>query len=541
MSERISNADRGGVLVITNPPPTFDFGIDCMNYDTGPEFRGVCMIPPGLHFVYYSTGMGSRQGFFVHFEKNELVVKSWNRDTEDIAYSTQLSEETMQSLKSAVHCGALDKQLGPYPLRELKSWQNLSNFITAETLQLAGATPHTPLYPGDAEDVSLTKSNAISYQDVQPYFPDVARVAKYCDIKSFETIVRDSIKRSCDDNNSISQFYMDKSELLDFIVANYFAGKWEGLLGELQLAFSIFMLLFSYPALQQWKMLVDTICRCERILLTRQDFACAFVRVFYQQLQFSPSDFFETEISSDNFLRPALSNLFETLMSPETSDSLREHGNRLLVFMQKKFGLFEDGHLSLSVSVAQEDFLGTNRFNLVEEDMPVVVDLTGYGASYGSESATSTPPHQMGEADNAVMANYHAHKASIESAMDCVAPSWGVGEEASSKFADNVHRVGTCSQAGEEETMTPDPCSGLAPHEVHVRNQEAMFSWRYPALFEAMMLHNQAGRVGREDLAMTAVRLMDEDENDKGQSGWRSARAEALRFIEDEMSKWGVA
>jgi hypothetical protein len=32
------------ILVVTAPPPSFDFGIDCMNYDTGPEFRGILWI-----------------------------------------------------------------------------------------------------------------------------------------------------------------------------------------------------------------------------------------------------------------------------------------------------------------------------------------------------------------------------------------------------------------------------------------------------------------------------------------------------------------
>jgi A1 cistron-splicing factor AAR2 len=538
----MSNSDRGGVLVITDPPPTLDFGIDCMNYETGSEFRGVCMIPPGLHFVYYSTGMGSRQGFFLHFEKNEVVVKSWDRSTEDISYSPQLSEETIQTLVAAVHHGALDKQLGPYPLRELKSWQNLSNFITADTLQLAGAMPHTPLYPGDAEDISMTKSKATDHQDVQPYFPDAARVAKYCDIRNYETIVRDAIRQSEEGGNSISAFYMDKSELLEYIVANYFSDKWEGLLGELQLAFSIFMLLFSYPALQQWKLWIDTVCRCERLLLTRQDFACAFVRVFYQQLQFSPADFFETEISSDNFLRPAVSNLFETLASPETNDTLREHGSRLLLFMQKKFGLFEDANLSLSVSESQEGF-AMDRFNIVAEDMPVIVDISEAADSPGPrrQQQQQQQQQQQGREAEDSAAMFQAHKAALECAIDSLTPSWREGGSTPTGFADGEAGA-SCAQESGDDGHAADDLTSLAPHEVRVRNQEAMFSWRYPALFDAMELHNRAGGAGREDLAMTAVRLMDECGEAAGNEGaWKSAREEALRFIEDEMSKWGVA
>jgi hypothetical protein len=31
----------------------FDFGIDCNEWQTGPRFKGLKMIPPGIHAVYY--------------------------------------------------------------------------------------------------------------------------------------------------------------------------------------------------------------------------------------------------------------------------------------------------------------------------------------------------------------------------------------------------------------------------------------------------------------------------------------------------------
>ena len=44
------------ILIITDAPPSIEFGIDCTTYQTGPKFSGVNSIPPGLHFIYYSTG-----------------------------------------------------------------------------------------------------------------------------------------------------------------------------------------------------------------------------------------------------------------------------------------------------------------------------------------------------------------------------------------------------------------------------------------------------------------------------------------------------
>ena len=52
--------NEGGFLVVTQLPPGSEFGIDLYSWNTGEKFLGVKMIPPGLHFVYYSTaGQGS--------------------------------------------------------------------------------------------------------------------------------------------------------------------------------------------------------------------------------------------------------------------------------------------------------------------------------------------------------------------------------------------------------------------------------------------------------------------------------------------------
>ena len=52
--------NEGGFLVVTQLPPGSEFGIDLYSWNTGEKFLGVKMIPPGLHFVYYSiAGQGS--------------------------------------------------------------------------------------------------------------------------------------------------------------------------------------------------------------------------------------------------------------------------------------------------------------------------------------------------------------------------------------------------------------------------------------------------------------------------------------------------
>jgi len=44
---------EGAILVVLDVPFGTSFGIDMKSWETGNKFRGVKMIPPGLHFVHY--------------------------------------------------------------------------------------------------------------------------------------------------------------------------------------------------------------------------------------------------------------------------------------------------------------------------------------------------------------------------------------------------------------------------------------------------------------------------------------------------------
>ncbi len=44
---------EGAALVLLDVPERTDFGIDYNCWTVGPRFKGVKMIPPGFHFVFY--------------------------------------------------------------------------------------------------------------------------------------------------------------------------------------------------------------------------------------------------------------------------------------------------------------------------------------------------------------------------------------------------------------------------------------------------------------------------------------------------------
>jgi len=45
--------EEGGTLVFLDVPVGTEVGIDMESWNTGEKFRGIKMIPPGLHFIHF--------------------------------------------------------------------------------------------------------------------------------------------------------------------------------------------------------------------------------------------------------------------------------------------------------------------------------------------------------------------------------------------------------------------------------------------------------------------------------------------------------
>jgi len=44
---------EGATVVFLDVPPGTEFGVDYNSWKVGSEFKGVKMIPPGVHLIYY--------------------------------------------------------------------------------------------------------------------------------------------------------------------------------------------------------------------------------------------------------------------------------------------------------------------------------------------------------------------------------------------------------------------------------------------------------------------------------------------------------
>lgn len=87
--------EEGAVLIISGIPEGTEFGIDLTAHKIGERFRGVKMIPPGPHFVYTAAqgpygDSADRVGFIHHFQKQEIVIREWDDDKEELRVRTKV-------------------------------------------------------------------------------------------------------------------------------------------------------------------------------------------------------------------------------------------------------------------------------------------------------------------------------------------------------------------------------------------------------------------------------------------------------------------
>lgn len=97
---------EGAMLLCPDVPQQTEFGIDLHTWTIGPKFKGVKMIPPGVHFVYYSAvnkqgETAPRTGFFYFSKKREVIVKKWDFSTEEIVVG-DMSEENIERIRSGM-------------------------------------------------------------------------------------------------------------------------------------------------------------------------------------------------------------------------------------------------------------------------------------------------------------------------------------------------------------------------------------------------------------------------------------------------------
>lgn len=130
--------EEGAFLVLLGVPQGTELGIDCKSWQVGPRFKGVKMIPPGLHFLHYCSvnrpshggEIGPKTGLFVTLKPREILLAHWDPKEEDLDFSASQNEEEVSRIRANLK--ELDTSLGPYPYEVMRKWVSLTDRLSHE-------------------------------------------------------------------------------------------------------------------------------------------------------------------------------------------------------------------------------------------------------------------------------------------------------------------------------------------------------------------------------------------------------------------------
>ncbi|XP_029211693.2 LOW QUALITY PROTEIN: protein AAR2 homolog [Acropora millepora] len=324
---------EGAVLIVLDVPEGTELGIDYFSWNVGPRFKGVKMIPHGLHFVYYSAvskagQTAPRTGMFFFSKRQDIFVMKWDAVSEDVV-EIGIDEEEKEKYREGLQ--EMDRFLGPYPYENFKKWVSLTNHITKDLLErvqpkckkISSVTelPIDPQYPGVSGSAS---ENAVLSVGLNP--DAVFQFTKFPKHRYPEGA----------SPMEISKHSMDSSYALSCMLDGMKDRK--EILGELQFAFVCFLVGQVFDAFEHWKKLLHLLCSCDEAVETNVDLFDALIGLLHFQVLEIPKDFFVDIVSTNNFLTTTLQVFFSNLKSSATVDKkLVEKARRFQRHLTKRF------------------------------------------------------------------------------------------------------------------------------------------------------------------------------------------------------------
>lgn len=344
--------EEGATLVLLGVPRGTELGIDCKSWQVGPKFRGVKMIPPGLHFLHYSSvnspscgnEIGPKTGRFLALKPKEILLAKWDAKEEDLDFSASQNEEEVSKIRANLQ--ELDPYLGPYPYEVMRKWVSLTDRLNEEV-----ATKLQPLsgricaFSDVVPELQLTHTEDRAEQPrndtaCQSMREGLNRLPKMKQREGTElrfSVIPQKTYPPGATPAQITQCSLDLSYALQTVLNKYYQTQPLNLLGELQFAFVCFLLGNVYDGFEHWKSLLTLLCRSEDAMRKHKDLYLGLIAVLYHQLGEIPPDFFVDIVSQNNFLTSTLQDFFQFASGPGVDGTLRKRAEKFKAHLTKKF------------------------------------------------------------------------------------------------------------------------------------------------------------------------------------------------------------
>lgn len=334
------------ILILEDLPIGSEFGFDLVSYQVGEKFKGVKLIPPGIHFIYASAldrrnnRHGPRSGFYHVFNSKSILIKRWSSADEDFDDSYNPSYEETERYRTNLL--DLDRFLAPYRFSSWASYSRLVHKLTPEFLiQVMPECNRIRSIPYLVDEGDSSKGNDSwaqgdisarilrSEKNLLPNLrPHPNTVIKFTEIKpNNEKLSKVTAPEM------ITQYNFNTTQILEM----KFPGKLgrQRLLSELQFAFVTFLLCHLFECFEKWKELIRIVCLAD-IEGNDRGFVKEFLSIVEHQFGHVPQDLFDDIVDSNNLVRCMLDTLFQNI-EDDSDKELVGQANHLRQYLEEKF------------------------------------------------------------------------------------------------------------------------------------------------------------------------------------------------------------
>lgn len=304
-TEAKTRIDNGCDVVFENFPSGVSLCFDLRVYDRG--IRCIRGIPhsSNIHIVSL-LGDGLRGGppgsmcvgCFVACALSKLICISYRDDVASLRIESLLDNNgPFVSSRGAVEDSRRsrlgERGVALYTEPHEESWRSLSNHIDEQVLRhVACISVSTPIVVDQECQGSRFLSQSLAIEDAKgKAYPSTSDELADPTIQVLRLRPLPRMHRSSADSASqITEFNMDRSPYVMWLVAARYSGRIEGFLGELQLSFLAFLVLRSISGLQQWMAIALEISRCQDLTIDSPELIAMFMTCLRGQLQLIDAD-----------------------------------------------------------------------------------------------------------------------------------------------------------------------------------------------------------------------------------------------------------
>ncbi|KAK9866040.1 hypothetical protein WJX84_001451 [Apatococcus fuscideae] len=303
----------GGTLLMLDAPPALVMGFDQQTFQIGQKFKGLKMIPPGIHFLSFCQlgqpgQLAPYAGRFLGFAEGQVVVMRWDPATEALVDLSDEDEAARYTL--GVKRFDFDAGLAPYNLSGYAAWQRLSGHITTAVAGQLQPAPQPWFSITAEEEPTHPKQRTAAEEQLTEQLAQQAAASPWGIDQADRAAahLQGSMQRLSTNGCKAPPLASTPSTVDDSLQPGLTnasrSSAWDGqdvcVIGELQWAYLAFLLCQSLEGFAQWKALLHLMLSSSSAIQKQPNFFAQLCTALRHQLAHGLSQAEKAAAASDD-------------------------------------------------------------------------------------------------------------------------------------------------------------------------------------------------------------------------------------------------